>query len=922
MIVKNAGDTFKEVLEKNIPHIDRWTILDTGSTDNTVQVIQETLAPKVRGELFQEPFIDFGTSRNRALELAGQVCKFTLMLDDTYYIEGDLRGFLNEIRSDQFSDSFSLYITSDDVQYVSNRLLKTHRQLKYWYKIHEVIQEKDNKNVIVPIERARIHDKQSDYMQNRTITRKTLDLKLLKESIQEDPDVPRHYYYMAQTYVGMENWEMAYKYFLHRVYHHVEGFLQEKIDACFEAARTAQFRLNRPWEEVKPLYEKAYEMDPSRPDSVYFLGVKEFLDKNYKEAYKYFKKAFEIGYPIHAQYSLKPTLSYHFNPKFLVNNLCWTYNDYALGEAAAELYIRNNPSDPIIESWYAIYKALNQLPPLKEAKRPDKPYLCFVADGNWNKWTGKDVEEKGLGGSETYIVEMARWIEASGEFQVMVFCRCSEEESYGGVQYLDLSKYYAFITENIVHTCIVSRFSEYLPATYKSHVENVFLVVHDLTPTGLVVIRDPKFKGVFTLTEWHKTFMDQQFPVLNDLTTPLHYGIHSNFIQLDCAPKTSFTRFIYSSFPNRGLLPLLEMWPQIRQLIPNATLDVYSNLQHPWCLQHHAEQMARIQTLIHQPGVKVYGWVSKARLSEAWKAADVWLYPCIFQETFCLTALEAAASRTLVISSDLAALQNTVGDRGVMISGNPMTEAWKHQALVTLRYLIQNPEQSQILIERNYTWALDHSWKHQSELLLGHIRNYNLEYRGLTDWTSNVPSGSKMLFEKIVSYLKTIPHVSLLQLGAFTGTSLVGLLNVFSHSHATVIDTWNYPEYSEVVRKGFEQSFQQNIASFGDRVEVYKSDAYAQLIQLVQDHARYHLVHVQNLAQDPPENKTIRRVQTLDTHMNLVLAWKLLAQNGLMALDFVGNRQKLFESFVQLLRKEMRILFKDDKRWFIQKICL
>jgi len=58
----------------------------------------------------------------------------------------------------------------------------------------------------------------------------------------------------------------------------------------------------------------------------------------------------------------------------------------------------------------------------------------------------------------------------------------------------------------------------------------------------------------------------------------------------------------------------------------------------------------------------------------------------------------------------------------------------------------------------------------------------------------------------------------------------------------------------------------------------------------------------------------------MNTHTNLVLAWKLLAQNGLMVLDI--SPQKMFESFVHLLRNEMRILFKDDKRWFIQKISL
>jgi hypothetical protein len=36
--------------------------------------------------------------------------------------------------------------------------------------------------------------------------------------------------------------------------HPVEGFLQEKIDAIFEAARTANFKLNKPWSECEALY--------------------------------------------------------------------------------------------------------------------------------------------------------------------------------------------------------------------------------------------------------------------------------------------------------------------------------------------------------------------------------------------------------------------------------------------------------------------------------------------------------------------------------------------------------------------------------------------------------------------------------------------------------------------------------------------
>jgi len=906
MIVKNSGSGFAEILEKNIPHIDRWTILDTGSTDDTIKIIQNTLAPKVRGELYQEPFIDFGTSRNRALELAGKSCKFTLMLDDTYYVEGDLRGFLNEVRSDQFADSFSMYITSDDVQYTSNRVLKTKRNLKYIFKIHEVIQEMDNINVIIPIDRAKIHDKQSDYMQTRTINRKTLDLELLKQSVQEEPDNPRHIYYIAQTYVGMQNWEMAYRYFLARVYHHVDGFLQEKIDACFEAARTAQFRLNRPWSEVKPLYEKAYEMDPTRPDSVYFLGIKEYLDNNHKQAYELFKKAFEIGYPLHAQYSLKPTLSYHFTPKFLVNSLCWNNEDYALGEKAARLYIQNNSPDPVIESWFLIYQQLTRLPKItRNVRFPSKPYLCFVADGNWNKWTGRDLSDKGLGGSETYIVEMSNCIQATGKYQVVVFCKCSLEETYNGVEYRDIEKYYNFITENIVQHCIISRFSEYLPVTYKSQVENVYLVVHDLTPSGTVLIRDPKLKGIFTLTEWHNDYLEKIFPSLSDLMIPIHYGIHEEHFRSE-KQDYSFDapRFIYSSFPNRGLLPLLEMWKDIRNIFPNARLDVYSRIDHPWCLQNFPDQMKQISELILQDGIYSHGWVDSHTLAEAWKNADIWLYPCIFQETFCHTALQAAISKTLAITSDLAALQNTVGDRGFMIIGDPITESWKRQALHLLKFLSRNPEKAQDSIKHNYEWALEHSWENQSKSLLEYVEDYELEYRNKYNWTNNFQVGSQDLLIKIVKgKLKSFICPRILEIGTYTGTSLIHLLQLLPDSSAVAIDSWDQSPELDI-----QESFMRNIKNYElqDRVEVFKSKSHNKLLDMIQDQDEFHLIVINT------DNNT------LDLFVDAVLTWKLLRPKGLMIIDDYNKSKDSVDQFLKQHTKQAKIVFK-DYRIFLQK---
>jgi hypothetical protein len=52
------------------PFLDYYYILDTGSKDGTPEAIRRTLGPN--GQIFHEPFIDYGTSRNRILELAAK----------------------------------------------------------------------------------------------------------------------------------------------------------------------------------------------------------------------------------------------------------------------------------------------------------------------------------------------------------------------------------------------------------------------------------------------------------------------------------------------------------------------------------------------------------------------------------------------------------------------------------------------------------------------------------------------------------------------------------------------------------------------------------------------------------------------------------------------------------------------------------
>jgi tetratricopeptide (TPR) repeat protein len=331
IMVKNGGPQFEQMLLNNIDHFDRWTILDTGSEDETIEIINRVLVGKKKGELFQEPFINFMDSRNRCLELAGTECKFLTMLDDTYVINGNLRQFLHEVRGDQYSTSFSLYIQSNDTKYSTNRIIKSDSGLRYKYKIHEVITDDNNINVIIPDEIITIMDCRFDYMEKRTMDRKELDLKLLYEEVEDDPMNARTYYYLAQTYSLLSDYEKAFLYFQKRCEFLNSGFHQEYVDALFESARIANFKLNKPWEECEKMYNKCFHADESRPDALYFIGIHYYLENNYHKAHIYLKQAFEIGYPIHCQYSLKPTLSFHFLPLYLAK-ICYSLKKYKIGK--------------------------------------------------------------------------------------------------------------------------------------------------------------------------------------------------------------------------------------------------------------------------------------------------------------------------------------------------------------------------------------------------------------------------------------------------------------------------------------------------------------------------------------------------------------------------------------------------------------
>jgi GR25 family glycosyltransferase involved in LPS biosynthesis len=727
VMVKNGGDLFKEMLIENLDIIDRWTILDTGSTDNTIENVNNILVGKKKGRLYQEPFINFRDSRNRCLDLAGTECKYNLMLDDTYISRGNLRNFLEEIRGDQNGDSYSLTIKSTDVEYLSNRITKSKNKLRYIYTMHEIIQDADNLNIGVPTYVTHIEDKTNTFMSDRSDARKQYDLKCLYEMIDETPDEPRHVYYIAQTYKMMKNYKKASEYYYKRAFHKNKGFDQEQFDALFEFARTNLLYGNSDWGFLERYFKLCTFLQPTRPEGDFFIAVHYYTIGKKEIAFEYFKRAHKIGFPSHQQYSLKPTINYLYTPFYLAE-LCYLYDDHKLGLECTNLYFYHNKPDAehykIMTDWHHIYVNLNKL---IQIRGPiiinDNPIFCFIADGGFTKWSGKNILTSGVGGSETWVIEMARYIKQLTNFDVYVFCNCEENEIFEGVKYHKLNEYFEFISKYQIKYCFISRFSEYIPVTIKSNVENIYVILHDIVLSGSIIPIDNKIKNIFCLTESHKNDYLMQFPQFGDRMFSLHYGIDFTNFLIGTNNEKIKNSFIYSSFPNRGLITLLKMWPYIQFKYPDATLNIFTDVNNQWANNNFPEELKEIRTILdlyktQYPNIVNRGWVDKKTLAQYWKKSQIWFYPCKFKETFCLTALEAAITKTLAITNDLGSLVDTVGDRGVIIPGNTFSKEWIDEALSKIIDYLDNPNKIKEKVERNFEWALKHSWKDRCKYFL------------------------------------------------------------------------------------------------------------------------------------------------------------------------------------------------------------
>jgi FkbM family methyltransferase len=230
MIVKNEAHGIEKTLNSILPYVELVTILDTGSTDGTKEVIHRVLREHghVTGVVYEEPFVDFATSRNRALELHGERTTFTFMPDADDVLEGDLTFFRAGLtyQATLGTKAIKVNIRRGDLAYQLPLILRTSEKYRYKGRVHEYVEVPTPEIALGGAVLTQSPPPQSAEASKKRWER---DAKLLEEDLAVNPMDPRTLFYLAQTYECLGNKNNASAFYRRRIL--TDGWADETFEA-------------------------------------------------------------------------------------------------------------------------------------------------------------------------------------------------------------------------------------------------------------------------------------------------------------------------------------------------------------------------------------------------------------------------------------------------------------------------------------------------------------------------------------------------------------------------------------------------------------------------------------------------------------------------------------------------------------------
>lgn len=290
MIVKNESKVIKRMLQSVLPIIDVYCICDTGSTDNTIEVIKDFFDEnKINGKIISEPFRDFGYNRTFALNACNDIdADYILLMDADMTLK--LNANFDKLKFHQQLkeyDAHHIFQGSHNFYYKNTRIVKNNLGFKYWGVTHEYVAFPENTGCgcfdtsdIFIIDIGDGGSKTNKFMR---------DVELLTKGLEENPGNDRYTFYLANSYRDLGEKDKAIKLYEKRA--KLGGWVEEVWFSYYSIGNCYMEK----GEPEKAIFNwlKAFNVFPNRIENLYKIINYYRITGNNLIAYNFYKIACE-----------------------------------------------------------------------------------------------------------------------------------------------------------------------------------------------------------------------------------------------------------------------------------------------------------------------------------------------------------------------------------------------------------------------------------------------------------------------------------------------------------------------------------------------------------------------------------------------------------------------------------------------------
>jgi glycosyltransferase involved in cell wall biosynthesis len=254
MIVKNESHIIRESMTATLPLIDTYCIVDTGSTDNTIEVIKEFYQEHgIQGEVHQREWKNFGHNRSEALKLCDDKMDYILVIDADDLVSWERNGkeeLIQVLRTNPNVVTFK--IRQGDLVYSRMQLFKANDGWKYHGVLHEYPGNgKANKTATCPSGMFMTSRRLGD--RSKCNDKMKRDIAVLLKGLEDEPDNERYVFYLAQSYRDDGQTDEAIKWYTKR--YEMGRWYEEKYMSAYNITKLTN---SKEWAW------KAHECNPKR----------------------------------------------------------------------------------------------------------------------------------------------------------------------------------------------------------------------------------------------------------------------------------------------------------------------------------------------------------------------------------------------------------------------------------------------------------------------------------------------------------------------------------------------------------------------------------------------------------------------------------------------------------------------------------